>query len=182
MPRSKETFPISPDEGQSIEPSRSELPLLRSNLVSPTSQSAPYHANSPPQIQRPFPVSNVHTIVDAALTLKDTGGQIDVSLSPEDLGKLTIKFDQAVNGPQLTLFAERPDTQDAMRRQMELLQAQFREMGFDNLSFAFDQNPGNANSAEGNGADANGNPEKIEHFEFEASVGHTALVGLDIRI
>lgn len=87
-----------------------------------------------------FPASNLATLLDAAVTLRDSGGgQIDVALSPEDLGRLKIKLENVSSGPQITFFAERTDTQDMMRRQIEHLQQQFRQMGFENLSFAFEQ-------------------------------------------
>ncbi|MEP5152143.1 flagellar hook-length control protein FliK, partial [Planktotalea sp.] len=70
------------------------------------------------------PAANLQAINNALLTLQDDGSQINVSLSPEELGKLTIKLDQTAQGTIFTFSAERAETQELIRRQLEQLQEQ----------------------------------------------------------
>jgi flagellar hook-length control protein FliK len=129
-----------------------------------------------------FSLHNSKVISDAVLALRDSGGQIDVILSPEDLGRLNIKLEQTVNGTQITFAVEKLETQDLMRRQIEHLQSQFKNMGFENLSFDFEQQHGNTTeqkSTEKNDALNDGLPPKQDQkpLQLVATTG-----GLDIRI
>lgn len=88
---------------------------------------------------------NAPKISDALITLRDVGGQIDVALTPDDMGRLTIKLDHTTQGPAFTLTAERAETQEIIRRHLDQLQQQFRAMGIENATFSFgDQGDGPA--------------------------------------
>jgi hypothetical protein len=128
-----------------------------------------------------FSSTNISNITDAVVTIKETGGLIDVSLTPEDLGRLTLKIDQSVQGLQVTIAAERLDTQEIMRRHIELLQQQFRSLGFENLSFAFEQDAQpEPQSQQDNALSANVDDSRSEHIN-QIPLGQM-LGGLDIRI
>lgn len=125
---------------------------------------------------------NTATINDAVISLRDSGGQIDVSLSPEDLGRVSVKLEHTLNGTQITFAADRPETQELMRRQMEHLQNQFKQMGFDNLSFSFEQNQ-NGKFIKGDASDAEKIASSVQALPDSTNLTLTSPVGgLDIRI
>ncbi|MGB7319757.1 MAG: flagellar hook-length control protein FliK, partial [Planktotalea sp.] len=132
---------------------------------------------------RTLPAGNIQAVSDAILTLRDSGGKIDVALAPEELGRLSIKLDNTAQGALFTLSAERGETQELIRRQLEQLQEQFRAMGFENAQFAFDgqgQAFGDPHNQEFEDSaaltTANKSPASVETRKF------IAAGGLDIRI
>ena len=73
-------------------------------------------------------------------------GPLELSLSPDELGKLTISIKQEGNFVHVTLTADRPETLDLMRRNASDLVADLRQTGFSGASLSFgqgqkDQNP-----------------------------------------
>ncbi len=65
-------------------------------------------------------------------------GTVEITLTPEDLGqvRLTVKSHDAT-GATVILQADRPETLDLMRRHVELLAQDMREMGYRELTFTF---------------------------------------------
>ena len=118
--------------------------------------------------------------VDAFLSLRDNAGQIEVALKPEDLGRLAIKLEHTANGTNIVFIAERAETQDLMRRQMEFLHQQFKNLGHENLTFSFtspqDQALGDGDHSE--------DTETLKSNETEMllAVNLPVSSGLDIRI
>ncbi len=144
--------------------------------------AAPQFSPKPGQVSPILAASNSATLSDAIITLREAGGQIDVSLTPDDLGRLTIKLEHTANGALVTLAAERPETQEMMRRQMEHLQNQFKGMGFDNLSFSFEQNQTESHTDERAGERENLSG-TIPTDQNMATIALTVSAGgLDIRI
>lgn len=64
---------------------------------------------------------------------------VELTLSPEELGKVRLTLTSAENGITVSIVAERPETLDLMRRNIETLARDFREMGYENTSFSFGQ-------------------------------------------
>lgn len=81
------------------------------------------HSNVVPQIAEAIRTAN--------------GTTIEVSLSPEELGKLRIAMSPSDNGMVVQITAERPDTIDLIRRNIELLAQDLRNGGFTDLQFSF---------------------------------------------
>ena len=126
---------------------------------------------------------NQSRITDAIVTLRETGGRIDVSLTPDDLGRLTLKLDQTVQGLQITFTADRLDTQDIMRRHIEVLQQQLTNSGFENLSMSFEHNQQEQNDDAELKGSASVDVETQPHIESTNELRvSTISAGLDIRI
>lgn len=136
-------FSLSPSTPLPLfaEPSETipETELAKSVAPFANAPLAPQHSTglNAPDARMILSPANINRVSDALITLRDTGGQIDVALSPDDVGRLTIKLEQSAQGLQFVLTAERSDTQDIMRRHMEHLHQQFRAMGFENATFSF---------------------------------------------
>lgn len=68
-----------------------------------------------------------------------TDSTIDIALNPEELGHITISLKPLEAGISVTIFTDRPDTADLMRRHIEALAHEFRAMGYTSSSFSFGQ-------------------------------------------
>ena len=169
-------MPLEPQAGEHNSAPDTALGLQSQGPVQPTAH-APTASN--PTIQTTS-LSNLAQVVDANVSLRDNAGKIDVALKPEDLGRLAIKFEQTANGTQIIFSAERPETQDLMRRQMDFLHQQFKNLGHENLTFAFTSSQDQTHSQEGDATHTETLPP--EETEILLSVKQSVSNGLDIRI
>lgn len=75
-----------------------------------------------------------------AASLTDLSGHsVEVTLAPEELGRVTMTIASSDGGLTLTMVAERPETLELMRRNIDQLAQEFRDLGFGTLNFAFSQ-------------------------------------------
>ncbi|MDA8585799.1 flagellar hook-length control protein FliK [Rhodobacteraceae bacterium] len=74
-------------------------------------------------------------IVQAAKTSID--GVIEVKLSPEELGRVRLSMTSGETGMTVLVTAERPETLELLRRNIDLFAADLAEQGFTDLSFSF---------------------------------------------
>lgn len=64
-------------------------------------------------------------------------GVADIRLSPEELGRVQLRLSPTDHGVAVQIIAERADTGDLIRRNVDLLIAQLRQEGFDHVDVAF---------------------------------------------
>ncbi len=65
-------------------------------------------------------------------------GSLEVALHPEELGRVRLVFTPADAGLTVTVQADRSDTLEVLRRNIDLLANDLREQGYERLSFEFD--------------------------------------------
>ena len=66
------------------------------------------------------------------------GGSVEIALSPEELGHVRLLLrDHTTATPTVTLHADRADTLDLMRRHIDILAQDLRDMGYRDVSFSF---------------------------------------------
>jgi hypothetical protein len=65
--------------------------------------------------------------------------RIEIQLSPEELGRVTLTLHVADDSVVMSIQAERQETLDLMRRHADVLQREFRDAGFTAMSFSFGQ-------------------------------------------
>ena len=99
---------------------------------------------------KPPPIARHVTkqIVHAATALHD--GPVEISLAPKELGHVRMTLHTQENGTMaVAIQAERPQALDLMRRNIDQLAADLRELGYDGLTFSFSENGhhGNENPA-----------------------------------
>ncbi|WP_166417912.1 flagellar hook-length control protein FliK [Cochlodiniinecator piscidefendens] len=74
------------------------------------------------------------------------GRPVELALSPDELGKVQLTLNIHEGNVSVSIVAERTETIDLMRRHADLLEKEFRELGYDNIDFHFgqqtDQNEG----------------------------------------
>lgn len=102
---------------------------------------------------------------DAARRLAD--GPVEISLSPEELGRVRMSLTGTDTAMSVQILAERPETLELIRRHIELLAADLREQGFTDLSFSFS---GGDPSEENSGAFADDAAGPIEGSALEPVV------------
>jgi len=100
-------------------------------------------------------------IAEAARRLPD--GPIEISLSPEELGRVRLSMNGADGAMTVQILAERPETLDMIRRHIDLLAADLKEAGFTSLTFAFA-------GGDGGGAETAFGPD----FDASAATGEAA--------
>ena len=65
--------------------------------------------------------------------------QIEIALAPEELGHVRITMTGDAGAMTLTIHAERQDTLDLLRRNIDTLAQEFQSLGYANTSFSFGQ-------------------------------------------
>lgn len=66
-------------------------------------------------------------------------GTVEISLSPEELGRVRLRLHPSETGLNVTITADRPETLDLMRRNIDMLAREFLEIGYQGAEFDFAQ-------------------------------------------
>jgi len=122
-----------------------------------------------------------------------TGGKrnVDVSLNPRELGHVNMRVTTTDVGVTVTINAERPETEDLMRRHIQDLAREFKEMGFSDISFQFGSDAqagqsGDEDDTSHSGASgAEGDGDAINDGQHDLALSqqlNIAADGLDMRI
>ena len=97
-------------------------------------QAAP--ASPLPGAGAPFvPAPLAATLTD--LLLRRTDGPVELTLSPEELGRVRLSLSADGDGLLVTVQVERGDTLDLLRRNSDLLLQEIRAQGFSGATFSF---------------------------------------------
>ena len=114
---------------------------------------------------------------------------VDVSLNPRELGHVNMRVSTTDTGVMVFIQAERPETEDLMRRHIQDLAREFKEMGFSDISFQFgsDTRPGQSDDTETSGrpggSSGSGDGDAMEADTLPlAQHLNISADGLDIRI
>ena len=79
-------------------------------------------------------------IIDAIHARITAEKVIEVSLNPAELGRLKLSLTPAENGLVINIMAERAETIEMIRRNLNDLEQAFSKLGHENITFSFDQN------------------------------------------
>ena len=124
-------------------------------------------------------VQQIHTAI-----IKAEGKMVEIALKPEELGKVKISMSQVEGVMSVSIIADRPETLDLLRRNIDMLNRDFEQMGFDDVSFDFEAaSDASTDEQAPDGADTQG--EGVSYMS-DASLPpaplETATQGVDIRI
>lgn len=75
----------------------------------------------------------------AEAVARGTGRPVDLTLNPQELGRVRLSMTMADGAIAMTIIAERPETLDLMRRHIDQLAQDFRDLGYGNIQFSFGQ-------------------------------------------
>lgn len=114
------------------------------------------------------------------------GGQppVDISLNPEELGQVRMSVSTTETSVVMSISAERPETLELMRRHLDQLTNEFRELGYDNIDFVF----GGGDSDSADTAHHSGGASQQESItsdtlaEVEPHLTQGTETGLDLRL
>lgn len=70
---------------------------------------------------------------------RGTDRPVDLTLNPQELGRVRLSLTMADGAIAMTIIAERPETLDLMRRHIDQLAQEFRDLGYGNIQFSFGQ-------------------------------------------
>lgn len=167
QPTEVEPAPDSPDvQAPTAPPTRAEAVQLasvnaakpemkekieqRSTLI-PTPPPAEQTPTFPPPYHRidPLPIAAPKPILVSAQTVQhiaeqivvsvanDDTGTTEIALDPEELGRVRLHMTVTDQTVQIVIAAERPETSDLMRRHLDVLQQEFRSLGFQSVDLGF---------------------------------------------
>lgn len=104
--------------------------------LAPTEASEARRSAEAPAPRLEMPARPVLTqLVQAAKSAID--GMVEVKLSPEELGRVRLAMTTAESGMTVLVTAERPETLDLIRRNIDLFASDLADQGFTDLSFSF---------------------------------------------
>ncbi|MEM6565340.1 MAG: flagellar hook-length control protein FliK [Pseudomonadota bacterium] len=114
-------------------------------------------------------------------------GPVEIALSPKELGRVRMSITAAEAGITVSVIAERPETLDLMRRNVDDLARDFQSLGYESVSFSFNDSP----SEQAFDMNQNGDGDKhtshmLDAFTEETPVASAPLqlatTGVDIRL
>lgn len=105
------------------------------------------------------PIGHAHTALDQGAAARHVSqqvshavagkpdGTVELSLSPDELGQVKVILKHEDGGIAVSIHAERQETLDLMRRHVDILARDFRDMGYTDVSFSFSDRRGNQQGA-----------------------------------
>ncbi|ARE40387.1 Flagellar hook-length control protein [Rhodovulum sp. P5] len=116
---------------------------------------------------------------------RTTDGSVELTLSPEELGRVRLTLNPGDSGITVTINAERPETLDLMRRHAEMLNDAMRELGYGEVVLDFG-NTGERHTADGS-SDNGGEGDRVADMVAEAGTQRRDSAtgtssGLDLRL
>jgi flagellar hook-length control protein FliK len=113
---------------------------------------------------------------------------VEISLSPKELGRVRMNISAVETGITVSVLAERPETLDLMRRNIDQLVREFQAIGYENINFAFSEGEAKQQFAD-NQSDTAGTSETVTRLDLtpmEDTAGAADPVlrtgGIDIRL
>lgn len=114
---------------------------------------------------------------------------VEITLSPEELGRLRMTVRVSEGAVAINMVAERPETLELLRRHIDHLNEEFRDLGFEDITFSFAGEGGSApdsdtedtvtlNLSDNDTADIN--PDLQPHPQIQTPAQLSA--GLDLRL
>ena len=125
------------------DPVLTSLPAPPPDPSAPADQARPVPALPPapgPLPPQVTPHMVMQQIGDAAVALSE--GRVEITLTPEELGRLRVVMTRQDGHTHLTVWAERPDILDLARRHADLLLAHFHDEGAGSPSLEFRSDAG----------------------------------------
>ena len=125
-----------------------------------------------------------HVSQQLSVAVARTGpGTTDIALNPPELGRVRLTLTAQDTTVVLHIMADRPETTDLLRRHIDMLAQEFRDIGYSSLSFTFGDGKPSANAS----ASQDSVPSRPLTDTDEADVGRPrsatlAVGGLDLRL
>lgn len=117
----------------------------------------------------------------AVAVSQSVGGSTEIVLSPEELGKVRMVMSAQETGITVLIHTERPETNDLLRRHIETLSQEFKNLGYSTTSFTFAQDQ-QGQSGQQPEANVQQNSTLEDKSDVMRPVNMGSSAGLDLRI
>lgn len=151
----------------------SAMPVERH--VAATGTPAPVAAAATPETAR-----QVAAQIAVAVT-NSNGKMTEIALNPEELGRVKLSLSAGDGVITVNLLADRPETQDLLRRHIDMLAQEFRQLGYTSISFSFGEQKGQARP-EARPDEQPVEQERHDTASIPQATPAAAVTGLDLRI
>lgn len=143
---------------------------------------SPHIAPGQPQAAHRAPPVHVAQQLAVALAASDTG-TTEVTLNPEELGRVRLSLTPSDTGITVSIMAERPETADLMRRHLDTLTREFQAIGYDNVTFDFTGDGGaESDQQPQEGATTPQSSDIVQTPPGPAGIAMLSLAGLDLKL
>ena len=115
-----------------------------------------------------------------ASVLSDGLGRSEISLNPKELGRLKLQISTTDTSISMNIVAERSETSDLMRRHIETLSAEFKDLGYSSISFSFNGERNSENLA--GGTTQSPEEDDVSNLELDLPQLRHPDSGLDLRL
>lgn len=183
-----ETIPLpaaqTPEIGQSIAASATAFPEVMPMEMQGVDSSTVLRHDSP--LNRPEVMRHVaQQLTDAARRMPDR--PIELALNPEELGRVRLTFTATENSISVAVVAERGETMELLRRHIETLAQEFRDLGYKDVNFDFSRSGAGHDQNESNGGSEGKNKSTNQKTPAADAIAPVQLsldpsAGLDLRL
>lgn len=128
-----------------------------------------------------------HVAQQLADVARQTPGRpVDLILNPEELGRVRLTFTTTDSGLHVAVMAERGETLDLLRRNIDVLAQEYRELGYRDVNFEFTGNGAGSKDDEADQDDTDQNSSSSDTTTAETITPHQLSlepsIGLDLRL
>lgn len=151
---------------------------IASSSVPTSQQTTPSQTH---QVQSQAPSASSQIV--AAIARSDSG-VTEIRLNPEELGRVRIALTPTETGLSVAILADRPETADLLRRNLDVLAQDFKDIGYQDLMFEFSDSQENATDDGGQDPEAeqtyivSGSPSLEGPLDLPAA----KRIGLDLKL
>ncbi|WP_204112719.1 flagellar hook-length control protein FliK [Shimia biformata] len=118
-----------------------ELPLTVLQARGPDMTVAPGHVVPTPVAPSHAEAARAVAQQIAEVAVQRAGGTVEIRLNPEELGAVRMTLTGGDTHLTVSIVADRGETAELMRRHIDQLAREFRDIGYSNLSFSFEHGP-----------------------------------------
>lgn len=113
----------------------------------------------------------------AVAITQGAGRPTEIALYPEELGRVRMALTAVENSVSLTVFADRPETVDLLRRHIDVLAQEFRALGYVDIQFQFGGGGGTEHDTENGGSAGPATPDPAPQAE-PSDVAHPSKLSV----
>ncbi len=98
-----------------------------------------------PGVAAATPEAARHVAAQIAVAVTNSNGKTtEIALNPEELGRVKLSLAAGDGVITVNVLADRPETQELLRRHIDILAQEFRQLGYTSISFSFGDQKGQA--------------------------------------
>lgn len=188
--------PIPPTARDAVEPSTITPPAFLTEPQRPDGSIRSADHSSPPGSASRATAAHIATQVAQAAHQQPNGAS-DITLNPKELGHVRLNLQSIDSTMFVQITAERPETAELMRRHIDSLAQEFRNLGYQDVSFSFAGRQGGSgsygappdpNAGTGDTGDTRntrpdpGSDIPADRFMPRRTAAQTGGAGLDLRL